>query len=310
MIQTKNHFFFLALLIIFGCQFTPDPTDSQADPSQEEWVALFNGVDLDGWEIKITGFPMGENHKNTFLVEDSILKINYTEYETFDSEFGHLYTKESYSHYKLRSIYRFVGEQVPGGASWNVRNSGIMLHSQPAGSLELDQDFPVSVELQMLGGLEEGKMRHTANVCTPGTAVYTDGELNTDHCIESESKTYYGDQWVEVEAIVLGDSIIHHVMEGDTVLSFTQPMVDPDSIFINRNQAGGDWASFGINEPQYWIDRAGQLLSEGTIALQAESHPIHFKTVELLNLKGCMDPKALNYKSYYVAADNGKCEYE
>ena len=308
--QTKNYFFFLALLIIFGCQSTPDPTDSQADPSQEEWVALFNGVDLDGWEIKITGFPMGENHKNTFLVEDSILKINYTEYETFDSEFGHLYTKESYSHYKLRSIYRFVGEQVPGGASWNVRNSGIMLHSQPAGSLELDQDFPVSVELQMLGGLEEGKMRHTANVCTPGTAVYTDGELNTDHCIESDSKTYYGDQWVEVEAIVLGDSIIHHVMEGDTVLSFTKPMVDPDSIFINRNRAGGDWASFGINEPQYWIDRAGQLLSEGTIALQAESHPIHFKTVELLNLKGCMDPKALNYKSYYVAADNGKCEYE
>lgn len=301
--------FLLPICFLLACQDSLQQ-ETTGEAEKEEWVALFNGRDLEGWNIKITGFPMGENHKNTFLVEDSILKINYAEYERFDSEFGHLYTEKSYSHYKLRSVYRFVGEQVPGGASWNVRNSGIMLHSQSAASLELDQDFPVSVELQMLGGLREGEERHTANVCTPGTTVYTDGALNTAHCIDSESKTYHGDQWVEVEAIVLGDSIIHHVMEGDTVLTYTQPQVDVDGVFINRNQEEPDWASFGIENPQSWIDQAGKLLGEGHIALQAESHPIQFKTVELLNLKGCTDPKAANYKSYYVASDNKTCVYQ
>jgi len=33
-------------------------------------------------------------------------------------------------------------------------------------------------------------------------------------------------------------------------------------------------------------------LTEGYIALQGESHPTEFRKVELLNLKGCMDPKA------------------
>ncbi|MEZ4991468.1 MAG: DUF1080 domain-containing protein [Saprospiraceae bacterium] len=305
----SRYLFLLFCLSFFACQTTSDTDSAANDPDREEWIALFNGRDLEGWEIKITGFPLGENYKNTFIVEDSILKINYDEYESFDSEFGHLYTVEPYSYYRLRTVYRFVGEQVPGGASWNVRNSGVMLHSQSAGSLELDQDFPVSVELQMLGGLEEGTERHTSNVCTPGTTVYTDGELNVAHCIDSDSKTYYGDQWVEVEAIVLGDSIIHHVMEGDTVLTYTKPQVDVDSVFINRSQDTPDWESFGISNPQVWIDRAGELLSEGHIALQAESHPIQFKTVELLNLKGCMDPKAKNYKSYFVKSDPGSCVY-
>lgn len=299
----------LCCLLLFACQNTSQNPASANAPDEEEWVALFNGRDLEGWEIKITGFPLGENHKNTFVVEDSILKINYDEYESFDSEFGHLYTEESYSHYKLRTVYRFVGEQVPGGASWNVRNSGVMLHSQSAGSLELHQDFPVSVELQMLGGLEEGQERYTGNVCTPGTTVYTDGELNVAHCINSTSKTYYGDQWVEVEAIVLGDSIIHHVMDGDTVLTYTKPQIDVDSVFIQRGQDAPDWESFGISNPQVWTERAGELLGEGHIALQAESHPIQFKEVELLNLKGCMDPKAKNYKSYFVEDDPGSCVY-
>jgi hypothetical protein len=34
-------------------------------------------------------------------------------------------------------------------------------------------------------------------------------------------------------------------------------------------------------------------LSEGYIALQAESHPTEFRKVELLNLVGCMDKKTL-----------------
>jgi hypothetical protein len=48
-------------------------------------------------------------------------------------------------------------------------------------------------------------------------------------------------------------------------------------------------------------------LSDGYIALQGEGQPVESRKVELLNLSGCMDPKAANYKSYYVHRDDTKC---
>ena len=51
------------------------------------------------------------------------------------------------------------------------------------------------------------------------------------------------------------------------------------------------------------------MLQEGYIALQSEGHPIEFRKVELLNLAGCTDPKASNYKSYFVKSDNARCRY-
>lgn len=130
-----------------------------------------------------------------------MIRISYNNYDEFNNAFGHMYYKTPYSHYKLRFDYRFVGEQLKGGATWNERNSGIMLHSQSAESNEYGQDFPVSIELQLLGGLNKGE-RTTANVCTPGTAIEIDGKVNYKHCINSISKTYHGDQWVHCEAIV------------------------------------------------------------------------------------------------------------
>jgi hypothetical protein len=79
-----------------------------------------------------------------------------------------------------------------------------MLHSPPATSMGKDQDFPISIEVQLLGGLGKGP-RTTANLCTPGTNVEMGGKLFTPHCVNSASKTYDGDQWVRVEVEVLGD---------------------------------------------------------------------------------------------------------
>jgi hypothetical protein len=62
------------------------------------------------------------------------------------------------------------------------------------------------------------------------------------------------------------------------------------------------------HDPSVWKD--GQLIEEGSISLQAESHPLDFRNVELLPLVGCTDPKAKNYKSYYVKAELESCEYE
>ena len=291
------------LLIIIACQEQKD----SVSPLTEEWISLFNGKDLSGWDIKMAGFELNENYKETFAVEDSMIRIQYDQYETFDDAFGHMYYKTPFSYYKLAFDYRFIGEQTPGGAVWNVRNSGVMLHSQSAESNEFGQGFPVSVELQLLGGLGEEE-RTTGNVCTPGTAVVMGDSINYNHCISSDSKTYHGDQWIHTEAIVLGGELIHFLIEGDTVLSFEKPQIGGG--FISEGYEEKDWEQFKIIEDkEHWLSKKGEVLTEGYIALQAESHPIDFKNIELLDLCGCMDEKAKNYKSYFIKADNTKCQY-
>ncbi len=274
-------------------------------PSQkEEWTSLFNGKDLTGWDLKISGHEVNDNYKNTFLVEDGMMRVNYKEYQNFDNKYGHIYYKTPYSHYRIKFEYRFQGNQVPGGASWNVRNSGIMLHSQSAASNGKDQDFPVSLEMQLLGGLGNGP-RHTGNLCTPGTIVDINGKLDMAHCIDSKSKTYDGDQWVKAEAIVIGSKIVHHLIEGDTVLTFTNPRIGGG--FLGKPY---DYATDKVKNGEEWAKKDGTSLGEGYIALQAESHAIDFRNIELLNLQGCMDKKALNFKSYYLEPDNSTCKYK
>lgn len=276
------------------------------DPDAKTWLPLFNGKNLAGWTIKITGEPLDENYKNTFRVEDGMLRVVYDAYETFDDKYGHLYYKTPFSHYILNYEYRFTGNQTPGGAAWNVRNSGVMFHSQAATSLTFEQTFPVSLEMQLLGGLGKGT-RHTGNLCTPGTQVYMDGRFRMEHCIDSDSKTYDGDRWVKASLIVLGDSVAHQLIEGDTVLTFQRLEIGGN--FVDKNGMNWQAGGFTAQAAAYWDARNATPLKSGYIALQAESHPIDFKNIELLNLKGCTDPKALNFKSYYLETDNTTCSY-
>jgi hypothetical protein len=262
------------------------------NPDAEEWISLFNGKDLEHWIPKISGYETGENYGNTFRVEDGYITVSYDAYEDFGNKFGHLFYDQPYSWYRLRVEYRFINDQAPKGPGWAFRNSGVMIHGQPPESMAVEQDFPISIEVQLLGG--DGKAdRTTANLCTPGTHVRMNGELVTTHCISSTSKTYHGDQWVEVEILALGDSLIRHFVEGDKVLEYTHP------------QIGGEV----VNNYHDWAKIDDTLLTGGSISLQSESHPVQFRKVELLNLAGCMDPNAKNYKSYYLKADNNKCEY-
>ncbi|GEO06604.1 hypothetical protein AAE02nite_42680 [Adhaeribacter aerolatus] len=283
----------LALLL-----FTITTVSAQRKADQQEWKPLFNGKDLSGWDIKIAGHKLNDNYKNTFRYENGMVRVSYDEYQNFDNKYGHMYYKQPYSHYILRFEYRFTGNQTPGGATWNVRNSGIMFHSQSAESLTLGQEFPVSLEIQLLGGLGSGE-RNTGNLCTPGTIVHMNGKLNPNHCINSNSRTYHGDGWVKAEIVVLGDSVIKHIIEGDTVLTYQKPQIGEIGWAQGKKDAYTD----------EWLSKNGMPLKEGYIALQAESHAIDFRNVEILNLKGCTDPKAKGYKSYYVASDNKPCEY-
>jgi hypothetical protein len=232
-----------------------------------EWIALFNGRDLEGWVPKIAGHEAGVNFANTFRVADGVLQVRYDGYEDFDGQFGHLFFETPFSHYRLVVEYRFVGEQAPGGPEWARRNSGVMLHAQDPATMTLDQDFPLSVEVQFLGGLGDG-VRPTANVCTPGTEVTIDGQMASAHCIESSSPTFDGDQWVRSETVVIGDSLIVHLVNGDTVLQYTDPIIGGG--VVNRHDPA--------------VKRDGTRLGSGFIALQSESHPVDFRVVRLLDL--------------------------
>lgn len=259
-------------IILLTCSsfvFLPESVAEDAATGVEPgWIALFNGKDLNDWTIKVKGCPAGENYKDTFRVEDGVLKVAYDRYEAFEDRFGHIFYKDKFSKYKLRVEYRFVGEQVKGGAGWALRNNGVMLHCQAPESMAVDQDFPVSIEVQLLGG-DGTHPRSTANLCTPGTHVVMEDQLVTRHCIDSRSKTYHGDQWVTVEIEVDGNERVRHLIDGEVVLEYEKPQLDDND-----------------KDAQALIKAGAPLMvGEGYIALQAESHPTEFRRIDLLPME-------------------------
>ncbi len=284
------------VFFIYGCA-------SSNEKNKEAWQPLFNGKDLTGWDIKIKDHSLNENYKNTFLVEDSMIRVTYAGYDKFDNQFGHLYTQTPYSCYKLKLQYRFTGNHLADAPDWADRNSGIMLHSQSAKSMELHQSFPVSLEFQFLCGNGKDTVA-TGSVCTPGTFINFNGKPYIEHIQKSKSKTFLKNEWVDAVAEVYGDSLIRHIINGDTVLTYTKLMIGEGFVSPEYN-----WATGNITDSLLWINKANTPLSQGYIALQAESQPVDFRRIEILNLVGCMDKKAKNYKNYYLKADNGKCIY-
>jgi hypothetical protein len=260
-----------------------------------EWIQLFNGRDLTGWTPKIAKHELAENFADTYRVKDGVLQVRYDKYPPkYDEQFGHLFYRTPYSYYRLVVEYRFVGEQAQGGpGAWALRNSGAMFHSQDPRTMTRDQNFPISIEGQFLGGNSDGKPRPTMNVCTPGTEIVVNGSLYPEHCLSSASKTYDGDQWVRAEFLVLGAGQVTHYVNGEKVLEYALPQFGGGAV-SKHNQAALP---------------AGKLIEGGYIALQSESHPIDFRRVSLLNLVGCMDAKASNYRDYYVKSDPAACKY-
>lgn len=256
----------LLLGTLFACSATSQISQKSSVKIPKP-IQLFNGKDIKDWTPKIRLHEVGDNYANTFRVEDGLLKVRYDGYDDFNQQYGHLAFNKPYGYYVLRLEYRFVGEQTKGGEGWAWANSGAMLHGQDPKTMLKDQDFPISIEGQLLGGNGKDE-RTTSNLCTPGTNVVIDNKLFTPHCLSSKSKTYHGDQWVTAEFVVLGDSLIQHVLEGDVVLSYNKP------------QIGGGSAS--PVDPK--IKQDGKLLDKGFIYLQSESHPIDFRKVELYDL--------------------------
>lgn len=240
------------------------PFATQAD----EWRPLFNGKDLAGWTPKIVGHAAGENYAETFRVEEGLLKVRFDKYEgDFANRFGHLFWDKPLYNYRLRVEYRMVGQQMAGGPGWARANSGLMIYGQSPQSMAINQSFPVSLEVQLLAGLGKGP-RPTANLCTPGTNVVLGGKLHRPHCTDSKSPTFPIGQWVAVEVEARGDEFVRHFVNGELVLEYEKPQLDPsDADAKQLLEAGAEPPLLG-----------------GTISLQAESHPVDFRSVEWMPL--------------------------
>lgn len=259
-------FFVLSGFVFVGCTTKKDSNKKDSDNESSEWIQLLNESNLDDWIPKIRGYEINDNYANTFRLEDGVLKVRYDEgYESFDNRFGHLFYKDTFSHYILKLEYRFVGEQCTGAPGWAYRNSGIMIHGQSPESMSLDQDFPASIEFQLLGS-DSVKQQVTGSVCTPGTNIVIDGELILEHCIQSSSELYMNDQWVTAEVEVRGNEIIKHIINGDTVMVYNQPQLDDREPYYER--------LFSLNNET-------SMLSSGTISLQSEGHPCDFRNIEI-----------------------------
>jgi hypothetical protein len=253
---------FFSAVLAFACGFT-----YAEDKLEEKWISLFNGKDLTGWTPKIRGAEVGVNHNETFKAADGVIKVDYSKYDEWKGEFGHLFYKDRFTHYRLRLQYRFTGEQLKGGPGWAFRNSGVMIHSEAPQTMELNQDFPTSLEVQLLGGTGTGE-RSTGNLCTPGTHVLINDQLETRHCISSKSKTFHGDQWVMLEVEVRGGEIIKHFINGEEVMSYHKPELGGSPQAEKLAAAAGD-----------------KMLTGGHICLQSESHPVEFRKIEIMMLE-------------------------
>ena len=254
----------MAFIILLGAACASTKHDSD-----DKWIPLFNGSDLQDWIVKIHHHEPGVNFGNTFRAEDGMIKVRYDAYGDFNDQFAHLYYKQPFSRFHLRLEYRFTGELQKGAPSYTLLNSGVMFHSQDPRSMPKEQNWPISVEMQFLAGLGDGKPRPTGNMCSPGTEIVYQGKLYDGHCLNSSSKTYDRNEWVKAELIVLGDSLITHVINGDTVLQYSNPTM-----------GGGVVQGY---DSALW--RPGMALKSGFIALQSEGQPIDFRNIELKDLE-------------------------
>ena len=234
-----------------------------------DWISLFNGTDLSGWVVKIHHHETGVNFGNTFRAEEGMIKVRYDQYGDFNDQFAHLYYKEPFSNYHLKLDYHFTGQQQRGAPDYTMLNSGVMFHAQDPGSILKGQDWPISVEMQFLAGLGDGRPRPTGNMCSPGTEIVYQGKQYNEHCLNSNSKTYDKDEWVHAELIVYGDSLITHVINGDTVLRYSKPSMGGGVV------KGYDTAVF----------KPGTPLRSGFIALQSEGYPVDFRNIWLKRLR-------------------------
>jgi Domain of Unknown Function (DUF1080) len=229
------------------------------------WISLFNGKNLDGWTAKIAGEEFNDNYRDTFRVEDGLLKVSYRQYDKFSGRFGSLFYQRKFSRYWIRAEYRFVGSPAQGAPRWTYKNSGIQLHSQAPATMRKDQEWPVSVEFDIVGGRFMGS-RPTGDVCQNGTRVLVGHAALKDQCSKVSDVTIRDDQWTTALAEVDGGTRVRHIVNGALVVEYTDLTLDDANEDARRLLSSG----------------AGKALTSGYISIQSNGYPIEFRRIEVL----------------------------
>lgn len=259
-----KHFRLVLIFLPFLLQSYDSKKVSNNQKDTKKWVSLFNGKNLDNWTPKIVGYKSGENFGNTFRVENAILSTRYDQYDSFKNRFGALYYNKKFTNYRLRVEYRFVGDTTPGAPSWGFKDGGIQYHCQAPASVGLNQPFPVCLEYNLHGG--NGKEeRPTGEICTSGMFVEIDGKRNTSNCTTPTVKrTFNRDEWITAEIDVRNGKIAHFV-NGEQIIQFENPRYDATNEFAKN-----------------FIVAGNDLVKDGYISLQSNSHPMDFRKIEIM----------------------------
>lgn len=232
-----------------------------------QWVSLFNGKDLNDWTVKIAGEALNDNYRQTFRVEDGLLKVSYQQYEQFGNRFGSLFYNKKLSHYWIRAQYRFVGSAAAGAPGWTYKNSGIQLHGQSPESMRKEQEFPVAVEFDLVGSGYFGN-RPTGDVCQNGTRVLIDHKPLEGQCSKLSDITIRDDRWTTALAEVDGGKLVRQIVDGGLVVEYSDLKLDKTNADAQRLIAGG----------------ADEALTSGYISIQSNGFPIEFRSIEILPL--------------------------
>lgn len=229
------------------------------------WISIFNGKNLDGWTAKIAGQDLSDNYRNTFRVEDGLLKVSYQQYDKFGDRFGSLFYMTRFSHYWIRAEYRFVGSLAAGAPRWAYKNSGIQLHSQAPETMRKEQQFPVSVEFDIVGGRFLGS-QPTGDVCQNGTHVLVGGAAVKGLCSKVSDVTIRDEPWTTALAEVDGGTRVRQIVNGALVIEYTDITLDEGNTDARRLMSGG----------------ADKALTSGYVSIQSNGYPIEFRRIEVL----------------------------
>lgn len=259
--------------------------DAASAAEDSAWVQMFNGKDINDWVPKFSNnMALGVNPDSTFRVQDGYL-YDYNHLDYNQTKYGHLfYKKKVFSYFLLRAQYRFIGKTNPPNFDfgWNIQNNGLMIFGQTPESMGLTQDYPNSIEVQLLGPVHA----HTANVCTPGTFIAYKGNANyTQHCTDATYPSAWGNNlpfdsagWSSVTVRALSDSLVQHFINGVNVMEYSKMRLDD-----------------------------GTPIKEGSISIQAEGASTQFRKIEYLDLVGCMVKGNAAYRSYFVKSNPSAC---
>ncbi len=262
-----KHLRLLLIVLPFLLQSYHTSKNSIEKKAAKKWVSLFNGKSLNNWSPKIAGFTLGENYGNTFRVEDGILSTRYNQYDSFRNRFGALYYNKKFTNYRLKVEYRFVGNTTPGAPSWGFRDGGIQYHCLPSTTIGLNQSFPVCLEYNLHGGNGKDE-RPVGEICASGMYVEINGKRNPSYCNPPNVKrTFHGDQWVTAEIEVRNGKITHYV-NGEQIIQFNNPKYDSAHAIAKG-----------------FIVKGNDLVKDGFISLQSNSHPMDFRRIEIMEYK-------------------------